>query len=134
MGKKISLLTLCALNGIKEALYLLVAPFLPEQLREKQVDELYYAPLFVSYGVTLFIASLLAGHYQQKFSRSATLRVGTLLHAVSCGCFISLKYVKAGDEILFLTMGFAGRILEGVGAGMLQTAAYGEALAQNREN
>jgi hypothetical protein len=30
MGKKISLLTLCALNGIKEALYLLVAPFLPE--------------------------------------------------------------------------------------------------------
>jgi hypothetical protein len=64
MGKKISLLTLCALNGIKEALYLLVAPFLPEQLREKQVDELYYAPLFVSYGVTLFLASLLAGHYQ----------------------------------------------------------------------
>ena len=127
MGKKISLLTLCALNGIKEALYLLVAPFLPEQLREKKVDELYYAPLFVSYGVTLFLASLLAGHYQ--FSRSATLRVGTLLHAVSCGCFISLKYIKTGDETLFLTLGFAGRILEGVGAGMLQTAAYGEALA-----
>jgi hypothetical protein len=64
MGKKISLLTLCALNGINEALYLLVAPFLPEQLREKQVDELYFAPLFVSYGFTVFIASLLAGHYQ----------------------------------------------------------------------
>ena len=36
--------------------------------------------------------------------------------------------------MLFLTLGFFGRILEGVGAGMLQTAAYGEALALNREN
>ena len=31
-------------------------------------------------------------------------------------------------------IGFSGRILEGVGAGLLQTAAYGEALSQNREN
>ena len=53
---------------------------------------------------------------------------------MSCGFFISLNYIKAGDEILFLTLGFTGRILEGVGAGMLHTAAYGEALAQNREN
>ena len=63
MGKKISLFTLCTLNGIKEALYLLVAPFMPEQFKEKQINIDYYAPLFVSFGVTLFIASLLTGHY-----------------------------------------------------------------------
>ena len=47
MGRKLSLYTLCALNAIKEALYLLVAPFLPEELDNKKVDQLYYAPLFV---------------------------------------------------------------------------------------
>ena len=47
MGRKLSLYTLCGLNAIKEALYLLVAPFLPDQLREKGIDDLYYAPLFV---------------------------------------------------------------------------------------
>jgi hypothetical protein len=38
MGRKLSLYTLCALNAIKEALYLLVAPFLPDELKEKNVD------------------------------------------------------------------------------------------------
>lgn len=33
---------------------------------------------------------------------------------------------------MFLAFGFTGRILEGIGAGLLQTSAYGEAIAQNR--
>ena len=45
--KKLSLITLCSLNAMKEALYLLVAPFLPEQMLAKGIDDLYYAPLFV---------------------------------------------------------------------------------------
>jgi len=46
-----------------------------------------------SYGVTLFLASILAGHYQQRVSRSIIIRIGVFLHAVSCGCFIALDYV-----------------------------------------
>jgi hypothetical protein len=30
---------------------------------------------------------------------------------------------------MFLAFGFSGRILEGIGAGLLQTSAYGEAIA-----
>ena len=45
--KLVSLGTLCLLNALKEALYLLVAPFFPEQMKEKHIDEIYYAPMFV---------------------------------------------------------------------------------------
>ena len=41
-----NLIMLCSLNSLKEALFLLLAPFFPEQMRLKAVPELYYAPLF----------------------------------------------------------------------------------------
>jgi len=41
-----TLIMLCSLNSLKEALFLLLAPFFPEQMKLKQVPELYYAPLF----------------------------------------------------------------------------------------
>jgi hypothetical protein len=41
-----NLIMLCSLNSLKEALFLLLAPFFPEQMRQKAVPELYYAPLF----------------------------------------------------------------------------------------
>jgi MFS family permease len=69
--------------------------------------------------VTLFIASILAGKYQTRFSRSLTIKIGVFLHAVACGCFIGLDYCD--DKNIFLAIGFAGRILEGIGAGMVQT-------------
>jgi len=45
--KLLSLFTLCLLNGTKEALYLLVAPFFPEIMKERGFSEIYYAPMFV---------------------------------------------------------------------------------------
>jgi hypothetical protein len=45
--KKLTIVTLCALNAIKEALYLTVAPFFPLQMYNKNIDELWYGPLFV---------------------------------------------------------------------------------------
>lgn len=58
--------------------------------------------IYRSYGVTLFIASILAGKYQTRFSRSLTIKIGVFLHAVACGCFIGLdycddKYVKSAS-------------------------------------
>ncbi len=47
MKKLLSLLTLCLLNGTKEALYLLVAPFFPEQMKAKGINEIFYAPMLV---------------------------------------------------------------------------------------
>ena len=93
----------------------------------------FYSHIFYiyrSYGVTLLIASVVAGSYQQKISRSVSLRVGTFLHAVACLCFIGLEYADGQYfklslifvRALFLALGFTGRILEGVGAGLLQTS------------
>lgn len=44
--KNKNLILLCSLNSLKEALFLLLAPFFPEQMRDKQIPELYFAPIF----------------------------------------------------------------------------------------
>ena len=42
----ITLVSLCFLNALKEAFFLILAPFLPAQMEEKGVPDVYYAPIF----------------------------------------------------------------------------------------
>ena len=66
------------------------------------------------------VGSLVAGRFMQRVGRSITLRVGTLMQAVACLLFISLEWAE--EVYLFLIIGFSGRMISGVGAGLLTTA------------
>jgi hypothetical protein len=84
-----NMLCACVLRNLTEHMY----------QRNIQTESL---SIYRSYGVTLFIASILAGKYQTRFSRSLTIKIGVFLHAVACGCFIGLdycddKYVKSAS-------------------------------------
>lgn len=46
MKGKITLIRLCFLIAMKEALFLILAPFFPEQMRLRGVPDHLYAPLF----------------------------------------------------------------------------------------
>jgi len=60
-NKETTLLILCVLSSFKEALFIFAAPFFPEQFAVRGVPELYYAPMFISYSITLLLSSVFAG-------------------------------------------------------------------------
>ena len=49
---------------------------------------------------------------------------------MSCVIIIALEWTQS--KIPFLVLGFLGRIIEGIGAGLMQTAALAEATAQHK--
>ena len=44
---KITILSFAILSGVKEGFYLILGPFLPNQMRSKEIDEAYFTPIFV---------------------------------------------------------------------------------------
>lgn len=42
-----TIVSLVFLNGIKEGFFLILAPFLPEQMEAKNVDKAFFTPLFM---------------------------------------------------------------------------------------
>ena len=64
----------------------------------------------------------------QKWGRAQILRIGSALQAMSCVLIIALVWTE--KPISFLILGFLGRIIEGIGAGLMQTSALAEATAQ----
>ena len=46
MKGKETLVRMCVLIALKEALFLILAPFFPEQMRLKEISDHLYAPLF----------------------------------------------------------------------------------------
>ena len=125
--KESTLIIICALSSLKEALFIFAAPFFPEQFSSRKVPELYFAPMFISYSITLLISSVFAGNLMSTWGRSQTLRIGSVLQAISCIMIIALVWTESISA--FLIVGFLGRIVEGIGAGLMQTAALAEATA-----
>ncbi|TNV80437.1 hypothetical protein FGO68_gene7182 [Halteria grandinella] len=123
---------LCSIIALKEALFLILAPFLPEQLREKSIPESLFAPLYSCYSVFLFVSSLYGGRIQSRVGRVNVIRIGLAMQVVSCGLFAILGSVQ--HKLIFCIIGFTGRIIEGIGAGLLQTAVYGELISQSGED
>jgi hypothetical protein len=62
-----------------------------------------------------------------QWGRSQTLRIGSILQSISCLLIIGLIWTE--KIAAFLILGFLGRIVEGIGAGLMQTAALAEATA-----
>jgi MFS family permease len=83
--------------------------------------------MFISYSITLLISSVFAGNLMSKWGRSPTMRIGSILQAISCILIIALVWTQRVAS--FLIIGFLGRIVEGIGAGLMQTAALAEATA-----
>jgi len=79
LSKRRSLLSICFLSGVKEAFFILWAPFFPEQLEKRGISDYYYAPIFTSYAVVLLISSMIAGSYMSKWGRKNAIRIGTTL-------------------------------------------------------
>jgi hypothetical protein len=77
--KENTLIILCALSSLKEALFIFAAPFFPEQFEKRHISDLYYAPMFISYSITLLGSSVFAGNLMSKWGRSETLRMGSIL-------------------------------------------------------
>ena len=123
-----TLIILCILSSLKESLFIFAAPFFPEQFEIRGVPELYFAPMFISYSVTLLISSIYTANLMQKWGRAPILRIGSALQAMSCVLIIALAWTE--KPISFLILGFLGRIVEGIGAGLMQTTALAEATAQ----
>ena len=42
-----TIITLSLLNGLKEGFFLILAPFLPDQMDRKEVPKYVYTPIFV---------------------------------------------------------------------------------------
>jgi hypothetical protein len=78
-SKESTLIIICALSSLKEALFIFAAPFFPEQFEQRKVPELYFAPMFISYSITLLISSVFAGNLMSTWGRSQTLRIGSVL-------------------------------------------------------
>ena len=116
-SKENTLIILCVLSSLKEALFIFAAPFFPEQFDKRHISDYYYAPMFISYSITLLISSVFAGNLMYKYGRSQILRIGSILQAISCVLIISLVWTER--PISFLILGFLGRIVEGVGAGLM---------------
>jgi len=93
LNKRRSLLSICFISAIKEAFFILWAPFFPGQLMQRGVSEYYYAPIFTSYAVFLLISSVFAGSLMSKWGRKNTMRVGTALQAMASIIFIGLNWV-----------------------------------------
>jgi MFS family permease len=123
-----TLIILCILSSLKESLFIFAAPFFPEQFEMRHVPELYFAPMFISYSVTLLMSSVCTANLMQKWGRAPILRIGSTLQAMSCVLIIALVWTE--EPISFLILGFLGRIIEGIGAGLMQTSALAEATAQ----
>ncbi|CDW71415.1 permeases of the major facilitator superfamily [Stylonychia lemnae] len=128
----LTLISLCLLNALKEAFFLILAPFLPDQMKDKGIPNYYYAPIFTAYTVCFFITSLIIGKYQASIGRSKVLRLGCICQVVAAGCFIAINYIDQATA--FVIIGFIGRSIEGVGAGFIQTAAYGELMIQFQDD
>ncbi len=127
VNQRRSLFAICFISAIKEGFFILWAPFFPKQLAQRGISDYYYAPIFTSYSVFLLLASFFAGNLMSKWGRKNTMRVGNALQAVASLLFIVLNWVY--EPLTFCIMSLLGRILQGIGAGLMQTAALGEATA-----
>jgi hypothetical protein len=47
LTKRRSLFFLCLICFLKEALFLVLAPFFPDLLKQKNISSYYYAPIFM---------------------------------------------------------------------------------------
>eukprot|EP00347_Sterkiella_histriomuscorum_P018430 403345538 len=80
---------------MKESLFLILAPFFPEQLKLRGINDHYFAPLFTSYSVFFFLTCLSAGRFiLPNLGRSKTLRIGLILHVLACICFVLIFYTN----------------------------------------
>eukprot|EP00347_Sterkiella_histriomuscorum_P013408 403364820 len=125
---KSTIVSLVFLNGMKEGFFLVLAPFFPEKMHEKNVAQVIFTPLFLQYTIFMFIASLAGGKIQGKFGRRIMVRISMVLQLIAAISFIFLNYVESTTT--FLAIGFIGRAIQGTGAGLYQTAAYSELLIQ----
>ncbi|CDW88200.1 major facilitator superfamily [Stylonychia lemnae] len=126
-------LSLVLLNGIKEAFAIILSPILPEQLIHRGVSNALFTPLYMQYlpfntyircfNIAFLFSSLLAGKYQGRIGRKLMLRVGLFLQFIAALLYISMSFIEQVAYFLFL--GFFARTLQGIGAGLLQTAAFG---------
>eukprot|EP00347_Sterkiella_histriomuscorum_P004819 403358969 len=95
---------------------------------DKGAPKSLFTPLFICYTIWLFISSLVGGKLQGKLGRKLMVRISLILQFLAAMSFIALNYI---DNVpFFLVVGFLGRTIQGMGAGLLQTAAYSELLIQ----
>ncbi|CDW77432.1 permeases of the major facilitator superfamily [Stylonychia lemnae] len=101
---------------MKEGFFILLAPFLPEQMHNKNVSQAFFTPLFL----------------QTIFQLNNYFKVNIQYGCLSGLCLVEGFKVTLADEKwpYFLAVGFLGRAVQGTGAGFYQTAAYSELLIQ----
>lgn len=127
----ITLATLAFGNFCVGAIASLQAPFFPKEAEEKGATPTEYGLIFGAYQLTIFISAPIMGKLVVFITPKFLLNSGILTVGVSCVLFGILDFAPSG--VPFVSLAFAVRIVEGIGAAALRTSVYTIIAAEFKE-
>ncbi|BES95382.1 solute carrier family 18, subfamily B, member 1 [Nesidiocoris tenuis] len=118
-------LTLCAIGSVHFSGAICIslqAPFYPKEAELKGATATEYGLVFGSFEFIAFLSSPILGKYINIVGAKTMLSLGMVLAAISAICFGLLDYVE--DHVTFITLSFALRMTESLGATAALVSAF----------
>lgn len=131
MGKCLHLVGLLLVNTLACSVYSIVAPYLPDEAKEKGLSSLVTGLILSGYAITALISSFILGKHISSLGKERVLRIGCFLEAFSTIGFSTLPSLS---PILFILLGFTFRLMQGLGAGCISVAILAIFASEYKEN
>mmetsp|Transcript_5071 Transcript_5071/g.3503 ORF Transcript_5071/g.3503 Transcript_5071/m.3503 type:complete len:189 (+) Transcript_5071:93-659(+) len=120
MDKTIYFLLVC--NVISNSAYGMIAPFLPQKLQSKDVDENMIGIIFSVYSASVIIMSLFVGKVFDRFGPVYTIAYGLFQMGVAIILFGFIEPMNSPLTITFYAI--CVRLLQGCSSAIIQTTCY----------
>lgn len=119
-----SLIVICIINCLSNSGYGLVAPFLPQELKERHIRLDIYGYIFGIYSVALIVFSPLIGELLRRFRRRKLIfMIGMISMATSLVAYALLPRIISNNSVLVGTL-ILFRFLQGFASSAIQTTCF----------
>ena len=106
--------------AISSAAYALIAPFMPFELKKKNIDQMWVGYIFSIYSCGVIIASPITGKLLPKFGSRTIIRTGVTFMGLSFFFFGACEYID--NVALYLITAMSVRFIEGFATSMMMVS------------
>ena len=130
MTKTWNLLGLLLANTLGCSVYSIVAPYLPDEAKKKEITSGTVGLMLSGYPVAALFTSFFLGKYIGSIGRTRVILLGCILESISTLAYSSLP---SASYTMFMLLGFSLRVVQGVGCGCLATATLAIITSEYRD-